>query len=143
VEARDTDGALQSLGEGTRALTVFGTSGTNHPYQTSWVTSLRTNLAGASGRGRLYWPATGTIIVAASLRPSAGDTTSFLSGVKTYLAAIQAAVTSQVPDSILAVWSRTLGVTLGVDKIQAGDVLDVQRRRRDAAIENYTETPYP
>jgi len=134
---------LEALAEGVRGTIVSGSSGTNHPFQTAMVTSLRTPLAGASGRGRLYWPATGTTLVATNLRASPGDVTSILSSVKTYLTAIQASVTSQVPDSILAVWSRTLVTTLGVTRIQVGDILDVQRRRRDSQIENYQELAYP
>jgi len=48
-----------------------------------------------------------------------------------------------VPDSILAVWSRTLATTLGVTRIQMGDVLDTQRRRRDSQVENYQELAFP
>jgi len=143
VEARTVAGELDSLAEGVRAVPVAGTGANPHTFQTALVVSLRSPLAGASGRGRLYLPATGQQLSVNSLRPPPSDMTSILSGAKTYLTAIQAAVTSQVPDSILAVWSRTLNTTLGVTRIQVGDVLDVQRRRRDQQIENYSEVAFP
>ena len=143
VEARQVTGELEALAEGTRATAVTGQGPDDHPYQTSIVLSLRSPLAGASGRGRLYIPATGVATVNTTLRPSAVNVTSYLAGAKGYLQAIQTALTVTVPDSILAVWSRTLGTTLGVTRIQMGDVLDTQRRRRDAQIENYQELTYP
>jgi hypothetical protein len=143
VEARAATGELESLAEGVRAAAVAGSGANPHPFQTSLVVSLRSPLAGASGRGRLYLPATGMQIATTSLRPPPADMTSIASGTKTYLAAIQTAVTSQVPDSILGVWSRTLATVLGVTRIQIGDVLDVQRRRRDSQVENYTELAFP
>lgn len=143
VEARTVSGTLQALSEAVRATPILGSGTAPHPYQTSMVVSLRSPLAGASGRGRLYVPATGIPIATANLRPVTADVTTFLSGTKTYLASITSAVTSQVPDAILAVWSRTLGTTLGVTRIQMGNVLDTQRRRRDAQIENYQELAIP
>jgi len=143
VEARDVDGTLDALAEGTRALALTGSGSQGHPFQTSAVVSLRSPLAGASGRGRLYIPATGVAVDLSTLRLTSANVTSYLAGIKSYLGLIESAVTSQVPSSILAVWSRTLLTTLGVTRIQMGDVLDTQRRRRDAAIENYTELAYP
>jgi hypothetical protein len=144
VEARTNAGVLEALAEGTRAVAVNGTGSTSHPYQTSAVVSLRSPLAGGSGRGRLYFPATGVSLAGSSLRPAAASITSHLSGVKTYLSNIQTiAVVPTQPDCILAVWSRKLATTLGVTRLQMGDVLDVQRRRRDAAIENYQELAFP
>jgi hypothetical protein len=143
VEARSNTGVLQALAEGTRATATSGTGGNDHPYQNALVVSLRSPLAGASGRGRLYLPATGIPIINTTLRPSSTIVGQSLTGAKQYLQAIQTAVTGQVTDCILAVWSRKLSTTLGVTRIQMGDVLDTQRRRRDAVIENISELSYP
>jgi len=43
----------------------------------------------------------------------------------------------------LAVWSRKNADLYVVNSIQTGDVLDVQRRRRDAEVENYNVLAYP
>lgn len=143
VEARTNEGVLQSLAEGTRASTIFGTGTADHPYQNAIVLSLRSPLAGASGRGRLYMPATGLALNGPTLRPTAATVLAILGGSKAYLGLIGGAVTSIVSDTILAVWSRKLNTTLGVTRVQMGDVVDTQRRRRDSMIENYQELAYP
>lgn len=143
VEARTNEGVLEGLAEGTRPSTVFGQGTADHPYQNALVLSLRSPLAGASGRGRLYIPATGLALNGPTLRPTAATITSVLAGTKGYLQAIGTAVTAQVTDTILAVWSRKLTTTLGVTRIQMGDIVDTQRRRRDQVIENYQELSYP
>lgn len=143
VEARTKEGELQALAEGTRASAVAGSGTADHPYQNALVVSLRSPLAGASGRGRLYIPATGLALNGPTLRPTAATITSVLAGTKSYLQAIGTAVTGQVTDTILGVWSRKLETVLGVTRIQMGDIVDTQRRRRDQVIENYQELPYP
>jgi len=143
VEARDRNGLLEALGEHTRASAVAGQGTSPHPYQTSSVTSLRTGFPGGQGRGRLYWPATGGQIDANTLRFTPTLVTSFLSGVKTYLTAIQAAVAVSAGPVDLAVWSRTGTAFHKVTTIRQGDVADTQRRRRDTLNEAYSELAYP
>jgi hypothetical protein len=41
------------------------------------------------------------------------------------------------------VWSRTNASTAPVTSINMGDVCDVQRRRRDALLENYQALAFP
>jgi len=143
VEARDRTGALEALAEHTRATPVAGNGTVSHPYQTSAVTSLRTAFPGAQGRGRLYWPATGIAVLSTTSRIDPGQLTSLLSGVKTYLAAIEAAVAVSAGPSPLAVWSRTGSAFHQVNEIRMGDVADTQRRRRDAVTESYSVLTYP
>jgi len=59
------------------------------------------------------------------------------------LSAIQAAVDVTLDGVALAVWSRKDLELYVVNSIQVGDILDTQRRRRDATIENYTVQTYP
>jgi len=143
VEARKLTGELEALAEGNRGAAIAGTGTSAHSYQTSLVLSLRTAQAGATGRGRMYWPATGLIVTAASLRPSFADVTSFLSASKTYLAAISAAIAPTLGAAPLIVWSRSTGGRYLVNRMLMGDVLDVQRRRRDATVETYQSLVYP
>jgi hypothetical protein len=143
VEARSLAGVLESQAEGIKAVATPGSGGSGKPFQTSAVSSLRTARAGASGRGRLYWPVTGISLATATLRPSAADMTSLTSGVKTYLSGIQTAIDATLDGVALAVWSRKLLDLFVVTSIQMGDVLDVQRRRRDQLIESYTTVSYP
>ena len=138
------NGDLDAQAEAVQAAPRPGTGGSNaHPYQTAMVFSLRTGIAGASGRGRLYWPATGTVITASTLRIQASNVTSALSGAKTYLSGINAAIETTLGGAALGVWSRTKVETYAVTSLQCGDVADVQRRRRDQLIESYSALTYP
>lgn len=144
VEARNLDGTLESLAESVRAAPIGGTGTAPHPFQTSLVVSLRTATPGASGRGRLYFPATGQIIDVASLRVTPSGVTNALGAVKTYLSAIQTAIDATLDGVALTVWSRKgAGSTSPVNSLQMGNVFDVQRRRRDSLIENYTALAFP
>lgn len=143
VEARTSAGVLENLAEAVRGAPLAGNGATPHPYQTSAVVSLRTNQVGASGRGRLYFPATGVPLQAGSLRPSSADVTAWIGGIKTYLSGMQTAVRTVFPTASLIVWSRKTTGMFPVDTIQAGDVLDTQRRRRDTLIEAYQSVAFP
>lgn len=143
VEARSSDGTLENLAEDALAAASPGTGTTPHPYQTAWVASLRTAQVGASGRGRLYFPATGIPLEAGSLRPSTVNTNAFSLGVKTYLSDLQTQIRVTFAGAALVVWSRKTHAMNLVDTIQAGDVLDSQRRRRDTLVEAYSSQTFP
>jgi hypothetical protein len=143
VEARTSDGTLENLAEDALAAASPGTGTTPHPYQIAWVASLRTAQVGATGRGRLYFPATGIPLEAGSLRPSTVNTNSFSLGVKTYLSDLQTQIRATFAGAGLIVWSRTSQAMNLVDRIQAGDILDTQRRRRDTLVEAYSSQAYP
>lgn len=143
VEARNLAGVLESQGEGVKAVPTPGTSSTAHPLTTAVVSSLRTAHAGASGRGRLYWPLNGVSLSATTSRITGATVTSVLSAVKTYLSSIEVAIEATLPGVALAVWSRKVPDLFLVTQIQMGDVPDVQRRRRDQLIESYSATPWP
>lgn len=143
VEARRWNGQLAAQAESNRGTPIPGTSGTQHPFQTSIVASLRTGAVGASGRGRLYFPATG-LPLGSNLRPASGTVNSILLGVKTLLNAMTGAIAPSLTNApVLSVWSRKLATTNPVTSLLMGDVLDVQRRRRDALIEGISSTTFP
>lgn len=143
VEARSSTGVLDALAEATISSPVYGSGSGNHPGQVAVVSSLRTPFPGPTGRGRLYWPANGMLVSSSTLRPSTSDVTAALNGVKTYLSGINTAVNTTVPTLGLVVWSRKTYGCHAVNKILMGDVLDVQRRRRDALKESYSTVSYP
>lgn len=142
VEARTLAGVLEAQAESLLVAPSAGTGAVAHPFQTSWVTSLRTPNPGQSYRGRLYWPATGVGLSNATLRPTIPTAANFIVGVAAYLAALQTAFTAPFGLTYLSVWSRKLNSQLAVTSVQAGDVLDVQRRRRDTLVENYSSSNY-
>lgn len=139
VEARDTNGALENVAEVARSSPVVGTSATTHPMQTSIVLSLRSTDSTARGKGRLYWPALGIALNASTLRFNSTVVSDYLTTMNAYLASIRAAVrgVGGLTTASLAVWSRTTPKTEIVVTLRAGDVPDVQRRRRDKLVETY------
>lgn len=140
VEARQADGSLERVGEGVKTTSIPGTGTSPHPFQTSMVFSLMTNDASGSGKGRLYWPATGVDINAGTLRVAAVTVGNALTGINSYLAGLRTAINSVagVGTHALVVWSQKNGSGNTVTQLRAGDILDTQRRRRDKLIENYT-----
>lgn len=144
VEARTVGGVLEALGEANRGTPAAGTSSGSHGFSAAMVMSLRTALPGASGRGRLYWPACGVTMNNLTLRINAADITAALTGIKTYLSGIDTDIEATLAGAAsLVVWSRKSAVLTAVNSIQIGDVLDTQRRRRDVIVEGYQSTTYP
>lgn len=143
VEARLWDGTLENLADHVRSSAVVGSGAGSHPQQISMVASLRTAFAGPSGRGRLYWPATAVPLTGGTLRIGSSDVTGFLTAMQTYLSGIQTAVQATVSTAGLIVWSRATGTGHYVNKLMAGDIADVQRRRRDKLKENYSSVTFP
>jgi hypothetical protein len=116
--------------------------------QAAIVLSLRTDAPGASGRGRLYWPAMGAQI-GTNLRLTNPTAASMAEAAAAYLndvrLAMEAAATSLPPWSslALAVRSKTTHTTPHVVRVMVGDVIDTQRRRRDALPETYVTSAFP
>jgi len=140
----DADDSLLALSTAISAVGVFGTTTTSLPPQSSLVLSLRTNTPGASGRGRIYWPALSATTDGTG-RVNGTQVSNFANDFKTYLTNIDAALTAAFPliGFDLAVRSRKTHTSPHVVKIQAGNVIDIQRRRRDSLPESYTTVTYP
>lgn len=141
LEARALNGTLEAQGGATFAPPPSNTGTSAHPFQTALCVSLRTNTPGASGRGRIYWPATGQSLGAGTLRLAAGVNATLAAAFQTYLSAIETALESEFTGVSLVVWSRTQGALHPVTTVRVGDVLDAQNRRRDALVENYASVP--
>lgn len=145
VEVRDdgTD-ALLGISQAVKTPALSGTGSPLMPPQCAIVTSLRTNTPGASGRGRLYWPSVGAGVVSTG-RIATATTVTNNNAMKTYLTAIRDALATAFPTIgfNLAVRSRTTKTTPHVVRLQTGDVIDTQRRRRDNLPENYASTTFP
>jgi len=144
VEVRDdsTDDLL-AISVKPRATPLVGTNTPARGPQDAMVISLRTDTPGGSGRGRLYWPFLG-IGVTTALRIHPTDQANALSGMATYLHAMESALATAFPTIgfDLAVRSRLTHTTPHVTRIQIGDVVDTQRRRRDKYIESYVSVAF-
>ena len=123
-------------------IDLSGGATANHPLPTSIVYSLRTALPGASFRGRNYWPAVAGVVSQSGFFTTPDTNTAHATGwanILEFLGESSTLVTTPVPH----VYSPTLNVVTPVTVVQAGDVPDTQRRRRDALIETYASVPYP
>lgn len=105
------------------------------PPQSSVVVSLRTGLSGPRHRGRMYFPALGSTALTATgrLQPAARD--SLASAMQLFFddwnddpTTFTASVASNAGQFVEAITS-----------IKVGDVIDTQRRRRDALPEAYVD----
>lgn len=118
-------------------------------FQTSTVISLRSNVPGARGRGRLYWPALGAVLTAGTLRLGNPTPAAVATASVEYLDAIETALKNAIHpspsliDFHLAVYSPTTQTKTDITRIEVGDILDTQRRRRDTVQETYASAVYP
>ena len=106
------------------------------PPQMAVVLSLRSTTPGSRGRGRLYWPAIGAQIDTTTLRLSVPTAAAAATAAATYLDGMATALknalspTPSLIDYDLCVVSPTTGTKTRITRIEVGNVLDVQRRRR-------------
>jgi hypothetical protein len=145
LEVRDdVTNALLGISVQNRPTPLAGSIAPRLPAQAAVVCSLRTNTPGASGRGRIYWPALGSTIDT-GLRLSSPPTANLIAQFKTYFAAMDTALSTQfAPISFdLAVRSTKTSSTPHVARLQVGNIIDTQRRRRDTLVEAYATVAYP
>lgn len=145
LEVRDnvTD-ALQQISIAGSTTAAVGVGSLKLPFQSAAVVSVRTDTPGASGRGRLYWPAMGATLTTQNRLQSPAPAT-LLSSFKTYLAGIEADLETAYPGIPfnLSVRSKTTKNTPHAVRLQLGDIIDTQRRRRDALPEAYSSVSFP
>lgn len=110
------------------------------PHSSALVFSLLTALPGRSRRGRMYWPALGCVIDGATGRVVTVTNVARVTRMKELIHAAAAAPAEAVIGA--AVWSEHLQDGELLTKISVGDVLDTQRRRRDALVEGYSTITY-
>lgn len=126
-----TDGHVHQTVE--RVVTAIpGTSGQYPlPSETAVCLSLVTASAGRSGRGRCYLPG--------PARDQINEDGRVLAAFQSDVADAAQAMGNDINDAthFLAVASQTTAGIQPVTRVRVGDVFDVQRRRRDALIEDY------
>lgn len=119
---------------------VPGTNSLTMPPQCSLVVSLMTSVPGRRTRGRFYWPNL-TSTISADLRRSGNPTTATLAtafGLAIEDWGLAATDATLVPVVVSAAGG---GRVTTVTSLSVGDVIDTQRRRRDALVENRTVVP--
>lgn len=149
VERRTDANVLLGAAEAAWVGGTAPTQGGQLPFQTSCVISLRSNVPGGSGRGRLYWPAIGAAVSGATLRLSNPTTSAVATAAATYLDGIATALKNafapspSLIDYDLAVYSPTLQSKQRIVRLEVGDILDTQNRRRDRLVEARSVVPMP
>lgn len=128
-------GAATAVGASTGS-TVAGSGTVTMPPQCAMVVSLLTPFPGRRTRGRFYMPFL-TASMTSSLRIGGAVTlASRATSMASMLNAIGAAAET-LPDLEPVIVSAAGGTITPVSSVRVGDVMDTQRRRRDALIENY------
>lgn len=145
VEVRDdaTD-ALIATSTASSATVSSGVGAIAMPSQSAMVISIRTDTPGGSGRGRLYWPC---LVKGLDINGKVAtvNVAAFIADAKAYLLGIRSDLAAAFPTIgfDLAVRSKTTHTTPHAVRVQAGNVIDTQRRRRDAVIEQYSTLNFP
>lgn len=131
-------GTMLAKGVRERTSATAGLGTATRPHQCAMVLSLRSATATRSGRGRMYWPSLTGNFDAATLRVSASYATSFVTAMNVYLAAVRGLIDTELAGQgvYLAVHSKKDLTAYQITELEVGDIYDVQRRRRDKAIEN-------
>jgi len=133
------DNEIQMAAEFVPSSPKFGNGGPTKSYSTALVASLRTGRPGRSYRGRLYFPALAAVISSSTGRLTSAVSTTFSTDIAAWLQAVgnQGSFLLRTLAEPCVV-SKTANVITKVETVAIGDVLDSQRRRRDALVELYT-----
>lgn len=148
ITQHDEDERIISVGQANYGSPLVGLGAASKTPQDAVVISLRTGEPGARGRGRIYVPAlaavlgTGFKFTTPGPAAMAADFKALFKLIGDQLNA-ELAANSYAVTVVLAVRSVTGHVSYDVSRLQCGDVLDTQRRRRDALPEAYVSVAYP
>lgn len=116
-------------------------SSSKNPPQLALVVSLRSVLAGPSHRGRSYWPWCSTP-VGTNGKLSSATVSTFLSQYGLLMHGIESSAPAGTSSVHVMIYSPKLDVLTEISSIQAGDVVDTQRRRRNDFNELRQVEPY-
>ena len=142
VEYRNSTGELEQAAEYIFPSRFAGSGSPRMPYQCSAVISLRTGRPGRSFRGRLYWPCLTPSLTTATLRIPPDDTVVLAGNMAQFLNFIRTSAPVE-HDLMAVVVSQTRNTYTGITQLQVGDIVDIQRRRRDSLQEAIVQEPFP
>lgn len=139
TEWRNEEG-LQQAAQATGAP-IVGTSTSVRPPQLAYVVSLITGRPGRSYRGRIYWPAIASPVIS---NQGVIQASAVVALAERWAEALrQFGERSTAEDLYPVVHSGVKNEVTRVTSVRVGNVIDTQRRRRDAFIESYSEEPIP
>lgn len=138
VEARNAANQLTQAAEVQLTPSLAGSGPANKIFQSCVVFTFLTGRPGRSYKGRMYWPALAATL-SSSLRLSQANIDNYASNGAQLLEMIGSAGATDGEFPIPVVVSQTAGTYTPITSVRVGDILDIQRRRRDSLTENYGE----
>lgn len=129
------NGNATSAGESTLPA-VAGSGTVVLPFQSSLVVTLQTGIPGRSFRGRMYWPFITSTMTNGRINTSSVTLAQRAEYFAALLEAIGAAAET-LPSMAPRVVSKTQEAVTLVTSVRVGNVMDTQRRRRDALTETF------
>lgn len=148
LEGHADTGATVGAAEASFAPERTGTGiGAPHPPQAAVVLSMKSDQTGQSGRGRLYWPAM-SVELSSAFQIADPTNTSLVAAFGSYLSDVSDAIRDNAglfpwTTVSLAVASTTLGTQAPVTRLEVGNIIDTQRRRRNNLVESRATAVYP
>lgn len=137
VRVSHYDGAkVQFYADAPLSTPKAGTGTLSAPTTSAMVISLQTGAVGRSGRGRVFWPALNPPLDSSTGRFTRGALPQTLLDFQTMIVGIENAAPAGV-NPVLALYSSVKGSAIAVEQLRIGDVVDSQRRRKDALKESY------
>lgn len=120
---------------------IVGTATTLLPPQNAVAISMRANIVGRKGRGRIYFPANTALMMSADGTISGATLTSMSGAFKTLIDDLQNP--PGTPDNIPIVVITSAGASTAVRpaEIRMGNQMDTIRSRRAQVPETYTSLP--
>lgn len=138
VEARNAANQLTQAAEVHLMPSKSGIGSANKLFQSCVVFTFLTGRPGRSYKGRMYWPALAASLTN-ELRLPQSNIDNYASNGVQLLEMIGSAGATEGEFPIPVVVSQTAGVYTPITSVRVGDILDIQRRRRDSLTENYGE----
>lgn len=138
VEARNAANQLTQAAEVQLTPSRAGSGTANKIYQSSLVFTFLTGRPGRSYKGRMYWPAL-NVSLDQNLRLVQSQIDSYATNGVELLEMIGTAGATGGEFPIPVVVSQTASTYTPITHVRVGDILDIQRRRRDSLTENYGE----
>lgn len=137
VEARNAAGEMTQAAEAQLTPSLAGSGTANKTYQTCVVFTFLTGRPGRSYKGRMYWPALFAGLNT-QLRLAQSTIDEYAGAGVDLLNLISDAGITDAERPYPVVVSQTQGLATPITSVRVGDVLDIQRRRRDSLTENYS-----
>lgn len=140
ILADGTYGAPSATYQLTTPLAGTGSAGTNFPPEVAVAVTLRANVLGRRGRGRVYLPGLNTSVSATDGTVSSAFRSSAAGAMVTLISNLEDAPGTEEYGPLVMVTSAGSSVAVRPAEVRVGSHFDAQRRRQHQVPETYTVT---